>query len=81
MPSYTVIGIYADNQQPWIQHVQATTPTHAALKGIKDLSNSDDKPDVNNIYVVEVIEGTHQGTLCNDSPLDISTLQRMLEGQ
>ena len=72
---YTVVGIYADNQQPWMEHVMANNPKAAAIKGINQLSKSDDQPDPDDLYVVEVIEGKVKGVLCNDEPLSLEKLK------
>ena len=50
--TYTVIGYHPDNNQPWVEHVEAPSPLEAAIR-----ANPDD------IVVVEVIEGKHYGVL------------------
>lgn len=62
---YTVIGLYADNQQSWMEHVSATTPKKAALKGIKVMVDKNDAEEAD-LFVVDVIEGHHIGKLSND---------------
>jgi hypothetical protein len=73
---YTVIGLYADNQQPWMEHVSATTPKKAALKGIKVMvdKNEAEKDD---LFVVDVIEGHHMGTLNNNSVVNKAGIEEL----
>jgi hypothetical protein len=73
--SYTVIGMYADNQQPWMGHVKsASDPKDAAIKAtLLQLTDSGADPD--DMFVVEVIEGRHTGTLNNDCLLSLKALK------
>ena len=66
LEDYSVVGIYADNQQPWINWVRATTPKEAALKGIKKTCKNGDVEETN-ILVVDVLKGKVKGYLCNDT--------------
>jgi hypothetical protein len=62
---YTVIGYYRDNNQPWMEHVNAPDATSGAGLALISLSeNSGGEP-----VVVEVIEGKHMGVLHNESLL------------
>jgi hypothetical protein len=72
--SYTVLGLYADNQQPWTTHVSAKDPTAAAIKGIKEMEKSYDA-DINDLFVVEVVAGKVEGLLGNDSCMNIEKLK------
>lgn len=74
---YTVIGLYCDNQQPWMAHVMAKTPRTAAIAAIKKLENGPDKCDADNLVVIEVVEGKVRGVLGNDAPLSLESLQNM----
>jgi hypothetical protein len=60
-----------------MEHVEATTPVQAAVAGIHKMADSSDKPDPDDLYVVEVIEGTHMGTLGNDIPLSLAGIGRL----
>ena len=73
--AHTVIGLYADNQQPWIEHVSSENPRQAAIDAITKLSVEYDCDDM---YVVEVLEGTHMGTLLNDTVLHRKALEEGL---
>ena len=71
---YTVLGLYADNQQPWTTHVTAKDPTAAAIKGIREMEESYDA-DVNDLFVVEVVAGKVKGLLENDACLNLEKLK------
>jgi hypothetical protein len=68
MMKYTVIGIYSDNQQPWGNIVEAENPLKAAIKAIKDLYD-DGKcgGELEDMFVVDVIEGEHQSVFGTNS--------------
>jgi hypothetical protein len=72
---YTVIGLYCDNQQPWMAHVMAKDPRRAAIAAMKKLENGPDKCDIDNLVAIEVIEGKVRGVLGNDEPLSLTTLK------
>jgi hypothetical protein len=63
---YTVVGYYADNLQPWVQHVSSTDPHQAAATAVKKLE-TETGPHAQSPYVVEVFEGRLYGCLGNDS--------------
>jgi hypothetical protein len=75
--SYTVIGIYGDNQQPWMAHVEdASSPKDAAKKGIVITYNKGENGvELEDIFVVEVVEGYVNGVLCNDAVLSLKALK------
>ena len=75
--NYTVVGIYGDNQQPWMEHVKAETPKAAALGGIKKIDKRNDGAvEIEDIFVVDVIEGTVKGCLCNEKVVDRDDLEK-----
>ena len=70
MKPYTVIGMYADNQQVWAEHVNAENPAAAAVVAL--CSMIDDDEDFNmegalekaeNLFVLEIFEGHHNGLM------------------
>jgi hypothetical protein len=67
---FTVIGIYADNNQPWMARTFAVDGPSAAANAIKAMTKTEDKPDEDDLLVVEAIAGWHLGCLGNDSVLD-----------
>ena len=68
MKKYTVVGMYADNQQPWVQHVKADDPQAAAAEGCRSLMTDPEVvADEDNLFVVEVFEGHHMGCLGNEA--------------
>ena len=74
--SYTVIGIYADTQEPWMEHVKnAPNPKEAAIQAINKLSDRSGA-DPDDMFVVEVIEGCHTGTLSNDKVMSLNDLKK-----
>jgi hypothetical protein len=60
-----VVGYYADNLQPWVQHVSSTDPNQATVDAVKKLE-TETGPHAQSPYVVEVFEGRHYGCLGND---------------
>lgn len=60
---YTVVGIYGDNQQPWVTFVdKAKNPKIAARKAIKAIyAKGTNGVEAEDIFVVEVFKGYHQG--------------------
>ena len=75
--SYTVIGIYADNQQPWMTHVEkAASPKDAAKKGIAiTYNNGENGVELEDIFVVEVLEGYAYGILGKDVIVSLKDLK------
>ena len=72
---HTVIGIFGDNQQPWMEHVKAETPQDAARAGIKKIDKRNDEAvGIADIFVVDVIKGKVKGCLCNEKVVDIDDL-------
>lgn len=64
--TYTVIGFYEDNDQPWLGHGKGKTAKEAVRDAVKDL----DSP----VNIVEVVEGSVNGVLLKNkitSPEDI----------
>ena len=74
---YTVIGIYGDNQQPWMTFVEeASSPKDAARKGIHNVHGEGvENVPLSEILVVEVFEGYIPGVLGNDSILSLEELK------
>lgn len=76
LKDYSVVGIYADNQQPWITWVRANTPVEAALKGIKKtFRNGENGVEEADIFVVDVLKGKVKGYLCNDKVVSKKDLE------
>ena len=75
MKTYTVFGFYADNQQPWMEHASAKTPKQATVKAVKSLSDRNGG-DLSNMFVIEVIEGTHQGCLLNEYVFTVNNIKK-----
>ena len=82
MKHYTVIGIYADNQQPWGNIVKADTPLEAAIKAVIDLYD-DGKcgGELEDMFVVDVLEGQHMSVCPSGSGriLSLKDLQEIKE--
>lgn len=74
---YTVVGVWADLQQPWMAHVEAKNPDEAAAKGIRQTYNKGKNGgELEDLFVVEVIAGTHHGLMDNqpDTTINIKGL-------
>ena len=63
---YSVVGYCADNNQPWLVHVQAKDPAHAEVEAVKtmlDLNGWEEDFAVE-IQVVQVLEGKVIASSC-----------------
>ena len=77
MKDYTVIGFYADNQQPWMAFVVAGTPKAAVKKGIKTVyDNGESGAELEDMFVVEVVEGQCHGVLGNQKAVSLKDLTK-----
>ena len=75
--TYTVIGFYADNMQPWITFIEASSPKAAAKLGIKTIyDNGNGGAELNDIRVVEVVNGQHLGMLINQKVVNLKDLNK-----
>ena len=76
--SWTVIGVYADNDQPWIEHVQASDPKQAAKAGVQRIlaHQTNELMTADCVMVIEVLAGHHQGRLGNDEALSGTDILR-----
>ena len=79
---YTVIGIYADSQQPWIEWVEASSPEDAVEKGIQKIyDEGKNGPELQDILALEVFAGKFGGLLnlqklgLPDQPVSLEALQ------
>jgi hypothetical protein len=73
---YTVVGIYSDSQQPWMIRVESTSPRRAAIKGIKAIYNDGKNgSELEDLFVVEVLEGNVFGVLSNDVVISLKDLK------
>jgi hypothetical protein len=75
---FTVIGIYGDNQQLWMAHIdKAASPKVAAKKAIKIIyADGKNGVELEDIFIVDVFKGYHTGTLCNDHVVSIKDLNK-----
>jgi hypothetical protein len=74
--SYTVFGIYGDNQQPWARQVEATTPRKAAIEGITlCYDEGRNGAELEDIFVLDVVEGAVNGVLGNDCVISLKDLK------
>lgn len=79
---YTVIGIYADTQQSWVEWVEAQSPVDAVEKGIQQVYNEGKNgPELQDILALEVFAGKNSGLLdphalgLPDQPVSLEALQ------
>ena len=73
---YTVFGLYADNQQPWAHEGKGTTPREAAIDAINSLyDDGKNGAELEDMAVVDVIEGSHKGVLGNDVVVTLDNLK------
>lgn len=63
---YTVIGIYGDNNQPWIEFADGANPMDAARNAILAWMKEQDSDEEPDILIVDVIKGRHPGVLNNE---------------
>lgn len=77
MKHYTVIGFYSDNNQPWMSFVKAGSPKVAAKKGIKAVyDNGESGAELEDMFVVEVVEGKRHGLLGNQKVVSLNDLNK-----
>jgi hypothetical protein len=77
MKDFTVIGFYADNQQPWMAFVRATSPKAAAKLGIKTVyDNGESGAELEDMFVVEIVEGQRHGVLGNQKVVSLEDLNK-----
>jgi hypothetical protein len=77
MKKYTVIGFYADNQQPWMSFVEASSPKAAAKKGIKTVyDNGESGAELQDMFVIEVLAGQQYGLLGNQKVSSLRELNK-----
>ena len=83
MKPYTVVGMYSDNRQVWVQHVEATNASEAATIAVCETISinewDEDGPEefAEELEVIEVFEGHHQGVLEDEQePVDGERLIR-----
>lgn len=67
--TYTVVGFYSDNMQPWIEFVMAKSPSEAAEKAVQELIETNGGDLVGEIMVVEILPGHLLGCLGNEKCL------------
>jgi hypothetical protein len=75
LKGYTVIGLYIDNQQPWITFIEeseASNPREAAIKGIEKQAKDSE---IDDLAVIEVLGGTVKGVLGNDEQVVLENLK------
>lgn len=61
---YTVVGYYPDNNQPYVEWVEAETPG-AAVKSLKPEAD---------LEVVDVFKGKNKGIMCNDKTITVAAI-------
>lgn len=75
--TYTVIGFYADNIQPWMTYVKASSPKAAAKLGIKTIyDNGEGGAELMDMRVVEVVKGQCPGVLGNQKVVNLKDLNK-----
>jgi len=64
---YTVIGYWADENQPWIEWGRGFSPHDGMVDALKHAmeENQWDEDYMMDLFVIEVIEGHHSGVLGN----------------
>lgn len=74
---YTVVGFYADSNQPWVDFVASTSAKLAAQRGILNMyNNGENGCEVEDLMVVEVFAGHNKGLLLNQKVSSFETLKR-----
>lgn len=75
--NYTVFGIYGDNSQPWMTYVaDVVSPRTAARRGILiTYDKGKNGVELEDILVIEVVEGYVKGVLGNDAVMGMKDLK------
>ncbi|MEN6550075.1 MAG: hypothetical protein ABFE07_28870 [Armatimonadia bacterium] len=66
---FTVVGYFADEDQPWVEHVITLNSEQAIAVAVRKLCKLNDwnaEEEAHNIVVVEVFRGHHKGQLHNN---------------
>lgn len=74
---YTVIGFWSDNHQPWIHFGVGPDPVTGAANAIDEFLRSQDEYEpgyLDNLMIVEVIQGHHKGTFPSDKAISAKSL-------
>lgn len=70
---FTIVGYWVDNDQPWIEHVDAANAQEAAAKAVAGLGPDDG--DADELVVVEAFRGHLKGKLANAYCATISNME------
>lgn len=70
---YTVIGFWADNQQPFVTYVRSPNPRFAVVQAAHFAEAGED------LIIVEVIEGRHRGQLGNETVVHAGDEMRLVK--
>lgn len=65
---FTIVGYWADNDQPWVEHAEGKNAQEAAARAVAEADNADD------LIVVEAFKGSIKAQLCN---VKATTIDRM----
>lgn len=71
MKGYTVVGYYADNNQPWVEFAEADSAKEAAEQAVDQLIERDSSIMGQDVRIVEAFEGKHFGCLNNETVLNL----------
>jgi len=70
MKTYTVVGFWSDNMQPWVDFTKASNAQEAAAQVVAELGEGN----TDNLIVVEAFPGRQKAELCNR---EATTIDRM----
>jgi len=72
---YTIIGLWADNSQPWLEFTEGTSPERALRDALQDLRQEHDwdEETLKDLFIVEIVEGHRRGLLENSRSISAYT--------
>lgn len=71
MKTYTVVGFWQDNMQPWVEPAKANNAQDAAARAVEQLGEGD----TSNLIVVEAFPGSLKAELCNREATTIDQME------
>lgn len=76
MKKYTIVGLWSDNSQPWVEFAEGTSPERAVRSALEDLrlDHDWDEETLKNLFIVEILPGHHRGLLENDKTFSAYTI-------
>jgi len=68
---YTIIGLWADDSQPYILHAEGPSPSLALRAALNEVMHENDwtEEKLENLFIVEIVAGYRYGLLNNNKTI------------